>query len=400
MQTKDKGGLFLVFLLSLCLATGLLCSQATAPIGEHDPATAYAAGAASATSVARQVLPVKATYKVQSAKTAKKASKGGAPYLYVKGNAIYYHKAGKTKKVVLRGVNVGDFYHFTSVGERVPSFKYIRSSLNATAVRLACHPLFWRTARKADLARLHKTVKSALAAGLFVIIDYHTIGFPNGTAQKIDGNLYDAHFSLCESFWKTISKDKLFKDRRILFELWNEPSADLNHDGTPDGDYSAKAWGKLKPYWQKLIKIIRVNKAKNIVIAAGDGWAGNFRGVAKSPLKDPNVAYAWHIYTNYTDSYASYAWQMDGLYKKKPVIVTEWGYETSQYNKFKGLAKKTDPFLKGYLKAKGLSSFAWCYCPWYTPCMLANPGDPDFKKLNAWGKYVKAYLRSYREVFA
>ena len=69
-------------------------------------------------------------------------------------------------------------------------------------------------------------VQPALDAGLFVIIDYHVIG-PDGYYQPVPPewgappDLYDSDFELATDFWDTVSTE--IQDRRVMFELWNEP---------------------------------------------------------------------------------------------------------------------------------------------------------------------------------
>jgi lysophospholipase L1-like esterase len=323
-------------------------------------------------------------------------------YLRVSGNKIEYVNNSSVQEVVLRGVNVWDFNHYTSGAQ--PSFNYIANTLHANAVRIPVHPGFWNTTT--SLARLKTKVQEALDAGLFVIIDYHTIAYPDGWRNEYkEGSayLYDASFAKAKTFWDTISQQEEFGDGRILFELWNEP---VGNNG--DGVYDKSGWAPLKSYWEQLIKIIRDNGKNNIVIAGGETWTHNLMGI-KDNLIDKNIgngiAYAWHIYTeevtysNPSKSASQFTaqdiidwanWYLDGLNAAAPVLVTEWGYEWEDYAY---LSAWKDPFRDSFLKAKNLHSFAWCYNNSYTPKMISGSSYPG--TLNAFGNYVKDYLQSH-----
>jgi hypothetical protein len=290
---------------------------------------------------------------------------------------------------VLRGVNIGDLYHFRKFGGyRAPDFAYIADTMNANAVRIAVHPGLWKSDETANFAYLKENIGKALAAGLFVIVDYHTIGFPNGYVQPLDDKniAYSADFDLAKDFWNTVSKD--IKDGRVLFELWNEPVS----SGNASLNDTAK-WAVLKSYWEQLIRIIRNNGCSSVIIAGGDYWTFNLKGIRNNLLSDSNTAYAWHIYGgNSGNNTAVWENALDRLYEVKPVLVTEWGY-SSNPGEFEYAAPETfaDKFVNDFLIKKNLSSFAWGYDPWYTPSMLK---DGNYYSLSSYGQYVVDYLKS------
>ncbi len=120
----------------------------------------------------------------------------------------------------------------------------IAADWNANTVRLSIHPGYWRDDTVGALARLTQHVEWARAAGLYVIIDYHAIGWPDGYVQKYfvasdtdTTDWYDTRMSLALDFWRAIAST--FKDDDILFELWNEPV--LADDEEMKGDGAALA---------------------------------------------------------------------------------------------------------------------------------------------------------------
>ena len=319
-------------------------------------------------------------------------NKGGKA-LRVNGNLIEYGADGEYKTVVLRGVNVGDLYHFSKNRFfRPPDYNRIAQSLNANCIRIAVHPNLWRNEKLHVLACLKENVRDALAANLFIIVDYHTIGFPNGYVQFLNDGVisYDSDFNLAKDFWDTISRE--ITDGRVLYELWNEPASSANVY------YDTRHWGNLKPWWETLMGIIRNNGSENICIAGGDVWTHELRGIKGNPIQDGNTAYAWHLYANeMNNSPAEWEEKLDGLYNVRPVLVTEWGYSTvAGADEYAPESVFADKFVNDFLINRNLHSMAWGYDPYYTPSMLVNG---EYNRLNRFGQYVVDYLTSTLQEF-
>ena len=307
--------------------------------------------------------------------------------LRVNGNNIEYGIPGNYRTVILRGVNVGDLYHFSKFKIPPPNYNYIANTINANCIRIAVHPNLWQNEKSAVLAFLKENTQKALNSGLFVIIDYHTIGFPDGNAQSLNDKViaYVATFKTALDFWQVISKE--ITDGRVLYELWNEPTS-----GNYVSSYAAR-WTALKSYWEQLIKVIRNNGSQNICIVGGDDWTHELRGIKNSLIQDTNTAYAWHIYAGH-DKNNPTEWEkrLDTLYKERPVVVTEWGYSDNPLEEeydFDGVF--AEKFVPDFLDAKNLHSMAWGYDPFYKPSMLVGG---DYRNFSAFGKTVIQYLQS------
>lgn len=92
--------------------------------------------------------------------------------LEVSGNLLVEN--GQT--VILRGIAMGDVTDLPADANPYPE---IAKDWHANAVRLSIHPGTWRDKKDEALARLTQHVADARAANLYVIIDYHVIGFPD-----------------------------------------------------------------------------------------------------------------------------------------------------------------------------------------------------------------------------
>jgi endoglucanase len=176
---------------------------------------------------------------------------------------------------------------------------------------------------------LKEHTTAATDAGLFVIVDYQVIGFPDGYYQRVPPSrgpqdLYDSDFALATDFWDTVLTQ--IQNPRVMFELWNEPVCEEVelHPSDPNGS----KWAQLKPYYEVLISTIRDNGGQSMILATSNHWAYNLKGIKDDPLTDPNAAYTWHDYAGHDENNPNrWAAALDGLHRIKPVLVTEWGFE-------------------------------------------------------------------------
>jgi hypothetical protein len=254
--------------------------------------------------------------------------------LQVSGNQILF---GGTQ-VRLRGIAMGDVWDYQASGHNLNAlYASVARDWKGNVVRLSAHPGAWRDRRVEMLDLLDQHTKAALNHGLFIIITWHSVGYPNGYYQPVDqGSSYspynfDSDFELAKEFWATVSSQ--FNDGRIIFELWNRPA--ISND-----DNGISQWADLKGYWQELTNIIRGNGNNSLLLATGTQWAYNLRGIRDNPLPDANTAYAWQVYANSgNNDPAEWNAALDGLDKIKPIVVTEWGFDPDTTNHYNGTAE-------------------------------------------------------------
>ena len=180
--------------------------------------------------------------------------------------------------VILRGIAMGDV---TDLPNDVDPYPEIAKDWHANVVRLSIHPGTWRDKKDEAASILKRHVDMARAAGLYVIIDYHVIGFPDGyaldyfdiTDPTTKTDYYETRFTLAMDFWMTVALNHT--DTGILFELWNEPSSNTEEEEGGDLAY----WKKYRPYWRVLTDAIRASGNKNVVLVAPPLWAFNLRGL-------------------------------------------------------------------------------------------------------------------------
>ena len=306
--------------------------------------------------------------------------------LEVRGNELV---AGG-KPILLRGVAVGDPI-LARQGRPLSDYQRIAHDWHANVVRISLHPSVWEhTPHDQVLATLDREIQAALGNGMYVILDWHTIGWPNAYYEAIEKDwtddppdLYNSNFALAKDFWDAVSA-KFGKDDRIIFELWNEPVYAEN-----EGDVEHQRWAELRPFFAQLLAVVRKH-GDNVVLAAGNEWSYDLRGVRQEPLEGKNVAYAWHIYAG-TDEDDENEWakHLDEVQKVAPVMVTEWGFQPNTTESFKGTAKTFGTkFVRDFLEGRHLHSTAWCWHPDWTPVML----ETDWKTPTPMGRFVMRYL--------
>ncbi len=296
--------------------------------------------------------------------------------LSVAGNKIFFNK----QEVWLTGVAMGDPHSRVKDNRRTTAdYEVIKNNWLANAVRLSVHPGVYKKDIDDMKKILEKEVSAARGQGLFVIIDWHVIGMPNGWFKPSvygEGHYYsyDSNFNTAKEFWEMMAV-KYRGDRGVMFELWNEPADSVTNE-----------WRDLKPYMERLYEIIRSQGASNIIIVPGVWWTYDLRGIKDQPLSGENIAYSWHNYEA-NGRYLTWSKALDGLNEKYPIIVTEWGYETDPASSYYSYADYPEKF-KQFILDKSLHFTAWCWHGSWKPRLLTS----DWENLSDYGKSVKSFL--------
>ncbi|MCB1474712.1 MAG: cellulase family glycosylhydrolase [Rhodobiaceae bacterium] len=293
------------------------------------------------------------------------------------------------QRLRLTGVAVGDPTYIRA-DRPLSDYRHLASDWRANVVRISVQPGLWRRDRTGVAAALSANVAAARAAGLFVIIDWHRIGFPgyyDPLVPEAWGLPTDANIAGIEEtigFWTEMAKI-YGNDPAILFEIWNEPSIDARF-----WKATGEHWPVFKAAWVRIVTAIRAH-AENIVLCAGGYWAHDLVGVRNDLVDDPRVAYVWHAYPNAErGDMAARLRTLGGLHEIRPVVVTEWGFSPETRGELHGTVKGFgEPFAREALEALGLNHTAWCYSVGAMPNLLASE---DGRPSEA-GAFVRALLR-------
>ncbi len=304
--------------------------------------------------------------------------------LSVMGNKLLYNN----NPIILRGVAVGNPYSRQYVYNRDSSdYEIIKKEWSSNVVRLSVHPGVYKRYKKFMKNALKDEIEAARKQGMFVIVDWHVIGEPNGWEKTmhwggVDTLYYSSDMSLAEEFWKYMAAEYR-NDRGVMFEIWNEPQ-NKNRD---------LSWNDIRGYMERLYEIIRTQGANNVIIAPGVYWSYDLRNIRNNPLKGENIAYAWH---NYPEDLNLTTWDnaIDGLYNQYPILVTEWGFGSDPNNWHYSKSTDFGDKIKDFIIEKGLHFTAWCWHGEWHPAMLRK----NWHDLTEFGVFTKKFLSDFEEI--
>jgi len=309
---------------------------------------------------------------------------GSSSRIEVDGNRLSY----RGRPLRLTGIAVGDPIYIRA--QRPPSdYGKIARDWFANCVRISVLPGHWRQDPAGTGAALEREIALARAENLFVIIDWHAIGFPGHYEPTVPaewGLPPDIQLSSLKDaagFWQAMAR-RYFHDPCIMFELWNEPTA-----AEKLWKATGKHWPLFHDAWTGLIGVVR-NDADNIVICAGGYWAHDLVGVRDRPIGDGRTVYAWHSYPNAErGDFAARLATLGGLQEVKPIIVTEWGFCPECTDDLHGTVDDFGrPFVEDFLEKYRMSHTAWCFSQGAMPNLLDASDGPS-----AFGRFVQETLR-------
>ncbi|MGC4087429.1 MAG: glycoside hydrolase family 5 protein [Polyangiaceae bacterium] len=140
-------------------------------------------------------------------------------------------------------------------------------------------------------------VDNAIAAGVYVIIDWHDHHAPSHVEQSVE------FFTEMATAYAGVPN--------VIYETFNEP---VGLDWTSD----------IKPYHERVVTAIRAVEPNAVVVLGTPTYSQDVDVAANSPLDGSNLMYALHFYACTHGSYLMSKLQTAramGL----PIFVTEWG---------------------------------------------------------------------------
>lgn len=224
-------------------------------------------------------------------------------------------------------------------------------------------------------AKVTAAVENAKKLGLYVIIDWHILK---------DGNP-NTHKTQAKAFFKEMAKKYKNYDN-VIFEICNEPNGSVTWSGD------------IKPYCQSIVKTIRDQGNKNIIVCGTGTWSQDIDKVLGNRLSDKNCVYTLHFYANtHTDWLRT---RLQGCYNEGlPVLVTEFGTCDASGNGGYN-ASQTKAWLS-FLDTLKVGYVNWSLSGKVETASAFKSGT-DLKKIKAGtsqltksGKLIRAWLRTH-----
>jgi aryl-phospho-beta-D-glucosidase BglC (GH1 family) len=268
----------------------------------------------------------------------------------------------------------------------------------ATIVSLSIHPVTWRTHGKEQcLAILDQAIEWAADYGMYVYIDYHSIGFPpSGEYESMVNHLYGEIYVTTEeetrAFWRDISSYYAGNNVVALYHLFNEPVYEGFTGDDPKYIATTSDWLQWKAFAEELIDIVRTNDPDAVIMVSGLNWAYDLSFVVDYPVERGNIVYSTHPYPD-SNGYRSWDEAFGVVRDRYPVFATEFGFsiggEKDEETYF-GPGRYRDA-IKYYLEKEKISWTAWCFSYIWTPALLEDrsytPTEP--------GIFFRSWLLEY-----
>jgi len=288
------------------------------------------------------------------------------PWIRVEGNR-FVNESGET--VVFQGVNIRDPHNLERDGRWDESLFREAKNWGADLVRLPIHPRAWRQRGQDEYLELvDQAVEWARGLGLYLILDWHSIG--NLATEKFQNEMYITTMDETLDFWDRVSERYLDEPVVVMYELYNEP--------TVSGDRFGKmTWAEWKKMNEEMIRTIRKNHTRSVILVAGFDWAYDLTMAGDDPVDAPGIAYVSHPYPEKRRAPWEEQWQKDWgfLAEKYPLILTEIGFALPDEPGVHMPVHGDETYgrtLVDFSAERGISWVVWCFDLKWAPFMFTD----------------------------
>ncbi|MEK3752053.1 cellulase family glycosylhydrolase [Paenibacillus sp. FSL E2-8871] len=304
------------------------------------------------------------TEKVKAEEVNSVVSKNGQ--LRVSGNQLV-NQAGEA--IQLKGMSSHGLQWFGQFSN-YDSMKWLRDNWGMTVFRAAMYTQDGGYINDpSQKNKVKQAVQNAIDLGIYVIIDWHVLG-------EQDPNVYKQQ---AKGFFSEMAS--LYKDYpNVIYEICNEPNG------------SATTWnGKIKPYAEEVIPVIRSIAPGSIIIVGTGTWSQDVQDAANNPLYYSNIMYTTHFYAGTHGQ-----WLRDRIdyarSKGVAVFITEWG--TSDASGDGGPFLAESKVWTDFMQDRKISWANWSLCDKSEVSAALVPGASPYggwsdAQLTASGKFVK-----------
>ena len=291
--------------------------------------------------------------------------------------------------IIFRGVSSSDPDKLDNEGYWNKSYFQEIKNWGANLVRFPVHPSRWKERGKDNyLKLLDNGIKWADELGLYVIIDWHSIG--NLRTEMYLADMYDTTKKETFDFWRTIATKYGNNTTVAFYELFNEPTT-FNHK------FGTISWDQWKALNMEMITIIRANGGKGIPLVAGFNWAYDLTPIKFNPLEVEGIAYVSHPYPQKREKPWEEKWTNDWGFVKDnyPVILTEMGFCGPEDPGAHIPVISDESYgdaITNYCDAKEISYVVWVFDKKWDPRLYTDDNYTPTRQ----GEYFKRKLQSYK----
>ena len=311
----------------------------------------------------------------------------GLSKISVKGNSFVTEDGSP---IVFRGLNTSDPDKLEKDGHWGIKYFQEMKGWGATLARFPVHPKAWRErGKEAYLKLLDDGMKWAKEVGIYVIIDWHSIG--NLKDDKYFKPMYETNMEETKDFWKTMAERYKDDNTVAFFELYNEPTV-------YNGKLGTCTWNEWKAINEELIAVIRENGCTTIPLVAGFNWGYDLTPIKDNPVNAEGIGYVSHPYPQKREKPWEPKWTEDWGFaaEKYPLILSEMGFcgEDDEGAHIPVISDESyGEAITAYADTHNISYTVWVFDPNWSP-MLFN--DWDYTP-SRQGRYFKKALQAYHK---
>jgi hypothetical protein len=302
------------------------------------------------------------------------------PLISVRGNK-FVDPEGKT--VLFRGLSISDPDKIDGQGHWGKQHFVHVKEMGAQLVRIPVHPVAWRDRTPARyIALLDSAVTWCAELGIYVIIDWHSIG--NLQSELFQDPMYNTSRGETFSFWRMIARHFKGNNTVAFYELFNEPTLYFNQLGR-------MSWDEWKKINEDLICVIRAFDREKIPLVAGFDWAYDLSPLRINPVEADGIGYVTHPYPHKRTQPWEPKWEEDFGFAADqfPLIATEIGFTIGNEGMTDNAAY--GKAIVSYLEGRGISWVAWVFDPEWTPSMISSW---DTYALTESGEFFKEAMQA------
>jgi endoglucanase len=291
---------------------------------------------------------------------------GSLPRLRVEGNR-FVDPSGET--VVLRGLSFSDPDKLERDGQWGAAYFDAARSWGANVVRFPVHPSAWRARGEEGYLRLlDEGVAMAAERGMYVIIDWHSIG--NLRTELYQHPMYYTTRAETFGFWRTVAARYAGNPAVAFYELFNEPTS---YRGT----LGRLSWSEHRELMEDLIAVVRANAPEAIPLVAGLDWGYDLSGVREDPIRAEGIAYVAHPYPQKRAAPWEAVWDETWGFVAAayPLMATELGFMSADGPGAHVPVIADEAYGRAvvdYFEARGISWTPWVFDPQWAPQLIED----------------------------